>query len=47
MKILVTIKRITDPNVRVRLLSDGSGIDTSNVEYKINPFDGGPGTQKG
>jgi electron transfer flavoprotein beta subunit len=39
MKILVTIKRITDPNVRIRLLPDGSGIDTSNVEYKINPFD--------
>ncbi|MBN1946379.1 MAG: electron transfer flavoprotein subunit beta/FixA family protein [Bradymonadales bacterium] len=39
MKILVTIKRVTDPDVKVRLLPDGSGVDTANIEYKINPFD--------
>lgn len=39
MKILVTIKRVTDPDVKVRLLPDGSGVDTMNIEYKINPFD--------
>lgn len=39
MKILVTVKRVTDPNVTVRLLPDGSGVDTGNIEYKINPFD--------
>lgn len=39
MKILVTIKRVTDPDVKVRLLPDGSDVDTMNIEYKINPFD--------
>jgi electron transfer flavoprotein beta subunit len=39
MKILVTIKRVTDPNVKVRLLADKSGVDTANAEYKINPYD--------
>ncbi len=39
MKVLVTVKRVTDPDVKVKLLPDGSGVDTGNVEYKINPFD--------
>ena len=39
MKLLVTVKRVTDPDVKVKLLPDGSGVDTGNVEYKINPFD--------
>ena len=39
MKILVTVKRVTDPDVKIKLLPDGSGVDTSNVEFKINPYD--------
>lgn len=39
MKVLCTVKRVSDPNVKVKLLPDGSGVDTSNAEYKINPFD--------
>lgn len=39
MKVLVTVKRVTDPNVKVKLLPDGSGVDTGNVDYKINPYD--------
>lgn len=39
MKILVTVKRVTDPDVKVKILPDGSGVDTSNVEFKINPYD--------
>lgn len=38
MKILVTAKRVTDPDARIRLKSDLSGIDTEGVEYKLNPF---------
>ena len=39
MKILVTVKRVTDPDVTVKLLPDGSGVDTSNVDHKINNYD--------
>jgi electron transfer flavoprotein beta subunit len=39
MKILVTVKRVTDPNVKIKLLPDRSGVDTSNIEFKINPYD--------
>jgi len=38
MKILVTAKRVTDPDARIRVLPDGSGIDTAGLEYKLNPF---------
>ena len=38
MKILVTAKRVTDPDARIRLKSDLSGIDLEGVEYKLNPF---------
>lgn len=38
MKILVTAKRVTDPDARIRLKSDMSGIDSEGVEYKLNPF---------
>ena len=38
MKILVTAKRVTDPDARIRLKSDLSGIDSEGVEYKLNPF---------
>ncbi len=38
MKIMVTAKRVTDPDARIRLKSDLSGIDSEGVEYKLNPF---------
>jgi electron transfer flavoprotein beta subunit len=39
MKILIGIKRVVDYNVRIRVLSDGSGIDTDGVKMSVNPFD--------
>jgi electron transfer flavoprotein beta subunit len=39
MKILVGIKRVVDYNVRVRVLADGSGMDTDGVKMSVNPFD--------
>ena len=39
MKILVPIKRVADYNVKVRVKSDGSGIDLANVKMSMNPFD--------
>ena len=38
MKILVTAKRVTDPDMRVQLKPDLSGIQTDTIEYKMNPF---------
>ena len=38
-KILVGIKRVVDYNVRVRVASDGSGVETDGVKMSINPFD--------
>jgi electron transfer flavoprotein beta subunit len=38
MKILVTVKRVVDYNVKVRPKSDGSGVDLNNVKMSINPF---------
>ncbi len=38
MKILVTAKRVTDPDAKIRLKPDGSGIETAGLEYKLNPF---------
>ena len=38
MKILVGIKRVVDANVKVRVKSDGSGVDLSNAKMAINPF---------
>ncbi|MDO8344114.1 MAG: electron transfer flavoprotein subunit beta/FixA family protein [Cellvibrio sp.] len=38
MKILVAIKRVVDPGVRVRPLADGSGMDITNAKMSINPF---------
>lgn len=38
MKVLVTIKRVVDPYVKIRLQSDGSGVDTNGVKMAINPF---------
>ena len=39
MKILVPVKRVLDYNVKVRVKSDGSGVDLSNVKMSMNPFD--------
>ena len=39
MKILVSAKRVIDPDARIKLMADGSGVDTELVEYKVNPFD--------
>jgi electron transfer flavoprotein beta subunit len=38
MKVLVAIKRVVDPYVKVRIKSDGSGVETDNVKMAINPF---------
>lgn len=39
MKILVPVKRVVDYNVKVRVKTDGSGIETSGVKMSMNPFD--------
>jgi electron transfer flavoprotein beta subunit len=39
MKILVAVKRVIDPNVKVRIKSDQSGVETTNVKMSMNPFD--------
>jgi electron transfer flavoprotein beta subunit len=38
MKILVPIKRVVDPNIRVRVKSDQTGVETANLKMAINPF---------
>jgi electron transfer flavoprotein beta subunit len=38
MKVLVTVKRVVDPQVKVRVKSDGSGVETANVKMAMNPF---------
>jgi electron transfer flavoprotein beta subunit len=39
MKILVAVKRVVDYNVKIRVKSDQSGVDTANVKMSMNPFD--------
>jgi|SRR5690349_4528277 len=39
MKVLVAVKRVVDFNVKVRVKSDGSGVETANVKMSMNPFD--------
>lgn len=39
MKVLVPVKRVVDYNVKVRVKSDHSGVDISNVKMSMNPFD--------
>ncbi|WP_434664915.1 electron transfer flavoprotein subunit beta/FixA family protein [Paraburkholderia sp. A3BS-1L] len=39
MKVLVAVKRVVDFNVKVRVKSDGTGVDLANVKMSINPFD--------
>jgi electron transfer flavoprotein beta subunit len=39
MKILVPVKRVVDYNVKIRVKSDGSGVELANVKMSMNPFD--------
>ncbi len=39
MKVLVAVKRVIDPNVKVRVKADQSGVETANVKMAMNPFD--------
>lgn len=39
MKILVPVKRVVDFNVKIRVKSDGSGVELTNVKMSMNPFD--------
>jgi electron transfer flavoprotein beta subunit len=39
MKIVVPVKRVVDFNVKIRVKSDGSGVDLANVKMSMNPFD--------
>src|SRR3972149_6063291 len=38
MKVLVAVKRVVDPNVKVRVKADGTGVETANVKMTMNPF---------
>jgi electron transfer flavoprotein beta subunit len=39
MKVMVPVKRVVDYNVKVRVKSDGTGVETANVKMSMNPFD--------
>jgi len=39
MKVLVPVKRVVDSNIKVRVKSDGSGVELANVKMSMNPFD--------
>ncbi len=39
MKVLVPVKRVIDYNVKVRVRTDGSGVDLANIKMSMNPFD--------
>ncbi|WOC16335.1 electron transfer flavoprotein subunit beta/FixA family protein [Pseudochrobactrum sp. MP213Fo] len=39
MKVLVAVKRVVDYNVKIRVKSDGSGVELTNVKMSMNPFD--------
>jgi Electron transfer flavoprotein, beta subunit len=39
MKVLVSVKRVIDYNVKIRVKADGSGVETANVKFSMNPFD--------
>ncbi len=39
MKVLIPVKRVVDYNVKVRVKSDGTGVETANVKMSMNPFD--------
>lgn len=39
MKVLATVKRVVDFNVRIRVKADGTSVDLANVKTSVNPFD--------
>ena len=39
MKVLVPVKRVIDYNVKIRVNSEGSAVETNNVKMSMNPFD--------
>ena len=39
MKVLVPVKRVVDPNVKIRVKSDRTGVELANVKMAMNPFD--------
>jgi electron transfer flavoprotein beta subunit len=39
MKIIVAVKRVVDYNVKIRVKSDNTGIETANIKMSMNPFD--------
>jgi electron transfer flavoprotein beta subunit len=39
MKVLCAVKRVVDYNVKIRVKADGSGVETANVKFSMNPFD--------
>lgn len=39
MKIMVTAKRVTDPDMKIKVKADGTGIEMSSMSFKVNPFD--------
>lgn len=39
MKIIVPLKRVTDPDTKIRIKSDGSAVDLDGVKFAVNPFD--------
>ncbi len=39
MKILVPIKRVPDPDQRVKIRPDGCGVELANIPFVMNPFD--------
>ncbi|WP_414711565.1 electron transfer flavoprotein subunit beta/FixA family protein, partial [Sphingobium sp. UBA5915] len=39
MKLLVPVKRVVDYNVKIRVKTDGSGVELANVKMSMNPFD--------
>jgi electron transfer flavoprotein beta subunit len=39
MKVITAVKRVVDYNVKVRVKSDGTGVDIANVKMSMNPFD--------
>jgi len=39
MKILVPVKRVVDYNIKIRIKSDGSGVELANVKMSMNQFD--------
>lgn len=39
MKVLVSVKRVVDYNVRIQIKPDGSGVVTDGIKHSMNPFD--------